>query len=140
MLTCVFVDSDVVISSLLSPVGAAYFLLTQSEIKPVISSTSLAELREVVNRLGLDTLKLESLIQEGFEVHNITKPLNDMKQEYGKFVTDIHDAHIVAGAHISDSKYLLTHNLKHFKTDKINDELDLLILTPGWFLQFLRSR
>jgi predicted nucleic acid-binding protein len=49
----VFIDSDVVISSLLSSTGAAYFLLNQSEIEPVISSISQKELQIVVKRMGL---------------------------------------------------------------------------------------
>lgn len=136
----VFVDSDVVISALLSSTGAAYILLHQSQIKPIISSISFVELRRVAKRLDIDTQKLQVLIKERFEVVKVAKEVGDMKQEYGKYVTDVHDAHIAAGAHAVAVKYLLSYNLKHFKTDKIKDELDVLILTPALFLQFLRSQ
>src|SRR3989344_5894555 len=140
MFTRVFVDSDVVISSLLSSTGAAYFLLNQSQIRPVISSISQTELRTVAKRMGIEVLKLETLIKERFEIFEVTKELRKIKQEYGKYVTDLQDAHVVAGAHGAALKYLLSYNLKHFKTDKIKDELDILILTPALFLQFLRSQ
>lgn len=135
----VFIDSDVVISSLLSSSGAAYFLLRQSLIKPVISSISLTELRTVVKIIDIEPEKLESLIKERFEVFKITRVLKEIKQEYESYVTDINDAHIVAGAHCTKVRYLISYNLKHFRTDKIKDELDILLLTPALLLQYLRS-
>lgn len=136
----VFIDSDVIISSLLSKTGAAYFLLNQSQIEPVISSISLKELQIVVKRMSIQEEKLELLIKNRMEVFNITKELKKVKQKYEKYVTDINDAHIVAGAHDSKVKYIISYNLKHFKTDKIKDQLDILLLTPALFLQYLRSQ
>lgn len=90
--------------------------------------------------MSIEREKLETLIESHFEVVHITKKLGEMKQEYINYVTDINDAHIVAGAHNAKVKYIISYNLKHFKTDKIKDELDLLLLTPALFLQYLRSR
>lgn len=140
MFTRVFVDSDVVISSLLSSTGAAYLLLNQSQIKPVISSVSLKEIIAVAKRMDIDPQKFDKLIKGRFDIFNLTKKLGDIKKEYGKYVIDLQDAHVVAGAHGSAVKYLLSYNLKHFKTDKIRDDFDVLILTPALFLQFLRSQ
>lgn len=136
----VFVDSDVVISSLISSRGAAYYLLRQSSINPVISSVSCTELNRVVERMSLDTHKLESLIRDHVEVFPVRANLSAVKNEYHQFVTDINDAHVVAGAHIADARYLITYNLRHFKLDSIKDKLDILILTPALFLQYQRSR
>jgi predicted nucleic acid-binding protein len=136
----VFVDSDVVISSLISSRGAAHFLLNQPSITPVISSISHIELRKVVERMNLDMNQLELLIKNDIEVFSIFKELKELKNEYHQFVTDINDAHIVAGAHISKVKYLVTYNLRHFKVDKIKDKLNILVLTPALFLQFQRSQ
>jgi predicted nucleic acid-binding protein len=134
-----FIDSDVVISSLLSSSGAAYFLLNQSQLKPVITSFSLTELKTVVKRMNIDSEKLNMLVHKNFEVCKIAKDLDEIKKEYSQYVTDINDSHIVAGAHIAKVKYLITYNLRHFKTDKIKDKLDILLLTPALFMQFLRS-
>lgn len=136
----VFIDTDVVISSLLSSSGASYFLLNQSQIKPVISSISKKELRIVVKRMDIEEEQLKMLIKNRIEVCKVTKELKEVKQEYKKYVTDINDAHIVAGAHIAKAKYLISYNLKHFKTDTIKDELHILLLTPALFLQYLRSQ
>ena len=136
----VFIDSDVVISSLLSSAGAAYFFLNQSEIKPVISSISQKELQIVVKRMGLKEENLEILIKNRIEVFSIKKEVKQVEKKYETYVTDINDTHIVAGAHSAKVKYLISYNLKHFKTDKIKDELNILLLTPALFLQYLRSQ
>jgi len=107
----IFIDSDVVISSL-------------------ISSISLKELRAVV----------EMLVKNRFEVFPLTKELGEIKEEYVQYVTDINDAHIVAGAYSTKVKYLISYNLKHFKKDKMKNELGLILLTPALFLQYLRSQ
>ena len=136
----VFVDSDVVISSLISSRGAAYFLLTQSSITPVISSISHSELRKVVKRMSLEMSQLELLIKNHVEICSITKDLEELKNGYDQFVTDVNDAHIVAGAHISKVPYLISYNLRHFKIDMIKNKLNIIMLTPALFLQFLISQ
>lgn len=136
----VFIDSDVVISSLISSSGAAYFLLNQSQIKPIISSISLKELKIVVKRMGLESDKLEMLLKNHFKIFPLIKELKEIKEEYAKYVIDVNDTHIVAGAHGAKVKYLISYNLKHFKKDKIKNELGLILLTPALFLQYLRSQ
>lgn len=136
----VFLDSDVIISSLLSSSGAAYYLLHQSQINPTISSLSVKELQLVVKRLEISATKLEQVVRERCIVLPISRELSVLRQEYEKYVTDVHDAHIVAEADLSDAKYLISYNLKHFKTEKIKEDLDILAMTPALFLQYLRSR
>lgn len=135
----IFVDSDVVISALLSSTGAAYFLLHQSQIQPIISSLSLKELEIVVKRLNIETQKFKSLVKNQLQIVKIIKEAEEVKKEYGKYVNDNNDAHIVAGAYAAKTEFLISYNLRHFKTSKIKDELDILILTPALFLQHLRS-
>lgn len=136
----IFIDSDVVISSLISSFGAAYFLLNQSQRRPVVSSISLKELRTVVERTKTESEKLETLVKNNFEIFPLPKKLGEIKEEYVQYVTDINDAHIVAGAHLAKVKYLISYNLKHFKKDKMKNELGLILLTPALFLQYLRSQ
>lgn len=136
----IFIDSDVVISSLISSAGAAYFLLNELPLKPVISLVSTKELKIVVERMKIKSESLETLIDKRFEVFRLVKDLEKIKKEYGQYVTDINDAHIVAGASESGVKYLISYNLKHFKKDKIKDESGLILLTPALFLQYWRSQ
>ncbi|PIP61639.1 hypothetical protein COW99_03290 [Candidatus Roizmanbacteria bacterium CG22_combo_CG10-13_8_21_14_all_38_20] len=134
----IFLDSDVIISSLLSSSGASHFLIHQTQVKLLISSISHKELKVVIKRLNIEPSKLKDLINKKFEVLTINNSQEDIKQKYMNFVVDIGDAHIVAGANKGNSKYLITYNLKHFKKDKIKNELDISIMTPALFLQYLR--
>lgn len=135
----VFIDSDVVISSLLSSKGAAYILLQTSGITPIISTLSLKELRTVCKRLHITENVLEQRIRKKFEVVKLGDHPQKIRAQYRSYVTDIHDAHIVGGATAAKANYLISYNLRHFKSDKIKDELDILFMTPALFLQFLRS-
>ncbi len=135
----VFIDSDVVISSLLSSKGAAYTLLYTSDVTPVISSLSVSELRVVCKRMHMASGLLEGRIREKFEVVIININPQKMREKYQPYVTDTRDAHIVAGAAIAKTKYLISYNLRHFKAGKIKSELDILLMTPALTLQYLRS-
>lgn len=129
----VFIDSDVIISSLISQKGAAHLLINEVDIQKSISNTSQKELEIVVDRLNLDKNRLDNLLDEKFKVVAI-KP-----KKTNKYVFDINDSHIVEGAMASKSRYLLTYNTKHYKADKIKKDLEIIIMRPAEFLQFLRS-
>lgn len=124
-----FVDSDVVISSLISDKGAAYQLLNLNDnnLIRIISNLSQKELKIVMSRLNIDK-PLPKL-----EIINI----KDIKK-YSAYSLDPNDAHIIAGADQSKSRFLITYNLRHYKIDKIKQDLDIIVTTPGTFLQYLR--
>ncbi len=136
----IFLDSDVVISSLLSSSGAAYLLINEVQITPVISSISFRELHIMVRRMGIDQRKFESLIDDRFEIIKVAQTLNKLKLDYADYVTDINDTHIIAGARLAKVKFLISYNLKHFKTELIKNSLDILVLTPALLLQYLKSQ
>lgn len=134
----VFVDSDVIISSLLSEKGAAYFLLNEQKDKFTISNLSKKELRKVADRLEIGQDKLESLTK-GLKTIKLTQDLTKIKRDFEDYTSDVNDAHIVAGAVKAKAKFLLTYNIRHFKKHKINKDLGIVILTPAQYLQYLRS-
>lgn len=117
----VFIDSDVVISSLLSSKGAAFRLLHGTDIIPFISTASLKELHVVCKRLHMASDALETLIQKKFTV------------------LDPNDSHVVTGAISAKAAYLISYNLKHFRIENIKNDLKILCMTPALFLQYLRS-
>ena len=137
----VFVDSDVVISSLLSSKGAAYCFIHQKppQVKLFLSNFSIKEQEVVVRRLKLASRKLQRLIQKHFTVVEL-KSLVKIKREYQQYTLDPNDAHIVAGAHQVRAQFLITYNRRHFKEDLIKKDLDIILLTPAQFLQYLRSK
>lgn len=135
----IFVDSDVVISSLLSQSGAAYLLLNTPSLKLFISSLSKRELEKVVQRLGIKSTMLKEIIDNNLDIVNIPEPLGDIKDSFGQYVIDVDDAHIVAGTKAAKAEFLITYNVRDYKIEKIKQDLNVLILTPAAFLQYLRS-
>lgn len=135
----VFVDSDVVISSLLSSTGAAYLLLNQTDaLSLFISTLSQKELEVVSERLQINRKALDLLLSKRFS--KVALPnIEEVKKKYAEYVLDKNDAHIVAGAEKTQVRFLITYNTKHFKIDKIKNDFGIIIVTPGTFLQYLRS-
>lgn len=136
----VFVDSDVIISSLLSSSGAASFLLHRTNaMKPYISNLSLQEIRIVVERLSIDSNKLASLLEGNLGIVQLQYTKKTVKTAYGQYVLDENDAHIVAGAKEAKAKFLVSYNTKDFKVEKIKQDFAILLITPANLIQYLRS-
>lgn len=137
--TNIFLDSDVVVSSVLSKTGSAFFVLTSSKLSLFVSNYSKNELRKVAKRTNLDFKAITDMLSKNKKIFVLKKPLKTLKKEYRKFVRDEDDAHIVAGAVAVKAEFLLTYNLRDFRIDKIKSDFGILVLTPGNFLQYLRS-
>lgn len=135
----VFVDSDVVISSLLSNVGAAYFLLHWANLVLFVSDVSFLELKVVAKRLGIENEKLTGLVSTRFTTVKLNKSLGEIKSHYKKHTHDENDAHIVAGAYTAKAKFLITYNIRDFKVDSIKQDFGIICMRPAQFLQYLRS-
>lgn len=137
----VFVDSDVVISSLLSSHGASYLLLNSTEFEPAkffISDFSILELREVVTRRQIKQKQLNSLVKKRLTIKKLHQA-EDIFRRYNFYVFDPDDAHIVAGARQSKSRFLVSFNLKDYKADRLKKDLNIILTTPAHLLQYLRS-
>ncbi len=135
-----FIDSDVIISSLISTSGAAYYLLNKTNnVELSVSNYSLTELDIVVKRLRLNKDALDKLIKQKFKVLQISLSLEAIKKKYKEFTTDINDLHIVAGAKQGKVKFLVSYNLRHFYSEKLKSQLDMILITPAKMMQYLRS-
>lgn len=139
-LSAVFVDSDVVVSSLISSKGAAYLLINNKDLSLYISNISVKELKIVCERLKIDKNDLKNLVSKRFKTVVLKTALSELKRSYQDYVLDENDAHIIAGAKTAKAKFLVTYNLKHYKADKIKADLGILITTPAMLLQYLRSQ
>lgn len=136
----VFVDTDVVISSLISPQGAAFLLLNQtSELNLYVSSVSAGEIGELTKRLNLNEDKLANLIGKRFSIVQLKKTVEEMKTTFKDYVLDKDDSHIVAGAKEADAQFLISYNTRHFKADKLKEDFNIILTTPANLLQYLRS-
>lgn len=136
MQTSVFVDSDVVISSLISRNGAAHLLMHDTQITRYVSDVSYAEFKHVAEVLHLSKNDLKKLVQTQCRIVSIRESKRKNMMEYTR---DKNDAHIVLGAKQSKAKFLVTYNTKHFRTEKIREDLGIILLTPAFLLQYLRS-
>lgn len=132
----VFLDTDVIVSALLSSKGASFKILNNSTIVRIITTVIKEEVLEVASRLNLPA---PNQTIEKLQVMNITLDKARIVQQYFPYVLDHEDSHVIAGAKKAKVRFLLTHNLKHYKTDKIKKDFDILIMKPGTFLQFLRN-
>lgn len=135
----VFIDSDIVISSLISPTGAAYILVNQTKVKKFVSNISVKELKLVVTKLKLKPEQLTRSIKNNLTMIKLRLGLSLIKIKYGKYVTDINDSHVVAGAKEAKTNFIVTYNIKHFQKDLIKKDLRIIIMRPGEFLQFHRN-
>lgn len=137
----IFVDSDVIISSLISQTGAAFLLLNQTDdLDLFIATKSQQELQEVVKRLNLYQDKLKNLISRRFSVIQLNEPLNKLKKQFADYVLDDNDAHIVAGAKAAPARFLISYNTRHCKTDRLKKDFNIILTTPANLLQYLRSQ
>ena len=136
----VFVDSDVIISSLISSSGAAYALLHSAQnTKLYVSNFSINELEKVVDRMKLNRTMLDKVINTQFVKVEINQSYKKIMSEYSGYVRDPDDAHIVAGATKAKASFLLSYNLRHFNAEKLREDFQIILLTPGLFLQYIRS-
>lgn len=134
----VFVDSDVIISSLISETGAAYLLMHDTRIDRFISDVSFAELKRVIAVLHLPQKNLQKFVQAQCTIVTIRERKNELKRMTA-YTRDTNDAHIVLGASQAKVKFLVTYNIKHFRAEKIREELGIIVLPPAFLLQYLRS-
>lgn len=133
----VFLDTDVIISSLLSEKGASFAVIRNPKIEKVISQAVKKEVDEVTIRLNINVDKKEVL--ENVNIISLNLKKGKLSQIYSPYIFDLEDSHVIAGTHQSKSKFLLTHNTKHYHTEKIRNDLGIIVMKPGMFLQYLRT-
>lgn len=136
-----FIDSDVVISSLISQSGASSVVIQNSDnrLSTFISNFSYEELNKTVNKLGIDKNRLEKILKNKLKLIKLRQDKKEILNKYGNYTYDIEDAHIVAGAAKAKSKFLVTFNTKDYKIDKIYQDFGIIVIIPGELLQYLRS-
>ena len=135
----VFLDTDVLISALLSQKGASYKLINDTKFKKIISKTITEETNEVSRRENINKGAVRAILKKT-KITSLFLSKEKLLKTYSKYVFDEEDSHVVAGAYISKSNFLLTHNIKHYHVIKIKNDLGIKVMRPGDFLQYLRSQ
>lgn len=135
----VFLDTDVIISALLSKTGASFEIIKNSKVNKIVSTGIEREVAEVAKRLKINREDIKGVLKN-CKITSLSLTKKNIINKYSSHVFDKEDAHVVAGADLSESKFLLTHNARHYKADRINNNLKVIVLKPGDFLQYLRSK
>ena len=99
----------------------------------------MSELEKVMERLSLDGQTLKKIAKKKFTIFQLGKTAGEVKKQFSDYVLDIDDAHIVAGAVRAKVQFLISYNTKHFKSDKLREDFNIILSTPANFLQYLRS-
>lgn len=136
----VFVDSDVIISSLLSDMGAAYLLLHNTKIETFISSISQEEILAVMKRLDINKEHFEKLQKNYLRIIPLLKSKTEISKHFSNYTFDENDAHVVAGAKEASARFLITYNFRDYNIEKIKKDFNIIVISPGQFLQYLRSQ
>lgn len=140
----IVLDSDVVITGLISPKGAGCFLLTSflphRKIKILTSKKQIKEIKEVLKRPEF-TWTVNEKLWENFnkQAVKIKLPIK-LSSKLTKCLLDPDDIHILASAVAGKAKFLLTYNLRHYHREEIKKELGISVVHPGSFLQFWRLK
>ena len=135
----IFLDSDVIIASLLSQTGAANAIVNNTDLISFISNFSHEELNRIVGKLGADKSKLARLIKSRLKTIKLKLSNNKILDKFEDYAYDKDDAHIIAGAKEAKAKFLVTFNTKDYKIDKIYQDFDIRVILPGGLMQYLRS-
>lgn len=139
MIARVFLDTDAIISATLSHKGAAFQLMNHKQVEKRISNLTTEEAQRTAAKLGIDNKDLQKRLTICTKF-DIKTSLKSIRKSYGSYVYDATDSHVLCGAVESKSQFLITYNLKDYKIDLIKRKFNIIVTTPGMFLQFVRSR
>lgn len=135
----VFVDTNLLVSALISQKGASYEIVQNSNIVKIISPTVSKELTEVSKKFRFRNKDVETILKH-LSLKKVSLKKEKLEEIYSGYVMDTKDTHVLSSAKESKTKFLLTHNIKHFRVEKINNDFGIIVIKPGNFLQYLRSQ
>lgn len=134
----VFIDSDVIISAMISKSGAAWQIIYHPNITALISNYSLSEINIVVQRLKIKPKSSRQIISACKQLQ-IPTTAEQIGLSYSQYTHDPFDSHIIAGAVAAKTNFIVSYNLRDYKPKLIRRKLNITMLSPGQFLQYLRT-
>jgi len=137
----VYFDASVIFAALYSSTGGSYKLVSLVKNNVIIGITSQTVIKELEN--NLEKLKIGTTDQiHHFIINNNFYILEKISlQQIQPFINKINlkDAHIIAGATITNSNYLVTLDKKHINNQKVKKAFtNLLIVSPKELLKLLK--
>ena len=138
----VFFDASVIIAAIMSSKGASFELLKYASRKKIIAITS----KTVINEVLANLHKIEDFNEkdlDSFIVNNkiiVRKAVG--RSEIKQFADVVYqkDAHVLAGARLTDSDYLVSLDRKHIVKNEIRNKVkDIQVVLPKELLYKLRK-
>ena len=133
----VFFDASVIIAAMLSPTGGSALLLKYTKTKVIDGITSQTAIDEILDK----TEKLHKSAKDIGQFINVSKLLVRKSITFDEVtpyvdLVDKEDAHLIAGAKLTNCKYLVTLDKKHLLRADIQKRfLPLQILSPKDLLE-----
>ena len=128
----VYFDASVIIAALLSPTGGSALLLEyakRGKISVITSQTAIDEILDKTDKLNKSIRQINYFIAESGLI--IRESITQKEIEPYKNQVDIKDAHLIAGANLTRSTYLVTLDKKHLLREDIQNKfLPLRIVSP----------
>ena len=139
----VFFDASVIIAALLSPSGGSSQLFKYITLGKIVGITSQTVIEEILEedkfqRVKRSRREIEQFIADSRLIIRKSISISEIAPYHG--LVDIEDAHLIAGASLTRSKYLVTLDKKHLLPKDIREKfLPLKIISPGQLLEKLVS-
>jgi len=141
-MTKVFFDASVIIAAIISPKGASFELLKYASKKKIIAITSKTVINEVLANLD----KIEHFSEEELDTFIINNKIvvrKTVRRSEIKQFTDViseKDAHVLAGARLTASDYLVSLDRKHIVKNEVKNKVEeTQIVLPKDLLTKLRK-
>lgn len=133
----VFFDASVLIAAILSPTGGSSLLISQvksGKITGLTSQTAIDEVLEHTSKINKTKSDIENFISLSDLV--VRERVTVEEIEPLKNQIDIDDAHLVAGAQLTQCSHLVTLDKKHLLRKDIQEKfLPLKIVSPKEILE-----
>ncbi|MDZ7587224.1 MAG: putative toxin-antitoxin system toxin component, PIN family [Patescibacteria group bacterium] len=134
----VFLDASVILSGMASPLGGSGFLLQAAQKKKISLITTPLVINEVnrhLNKLKLQSKQLKTLLNRRI-IHLVKDPNEIIIARCRHLTADPHDAHVLAGAILTNVNFLLSLDKKHILTKRVKKHLfPIRVLAPKQFWQ-----
>lgn len=139
MTSLVFFNASVILAGFKSKKGASASLVSQAEkgkIRGIISEIVVDEVSRHLKKMELDEILVDKKIHKIFKI--VKAPDVTLVDRFKKIVIDLGDAHILASASESKSKFLVTLDRKHLLILK-NKMKQYQIISPGDLVNRVRN-
>lgn len=133
----IFLDASVIIAAILSPTGGSAKIITLGKLGSWAQITSLTVIDEVydhIQKINKDKDQIDQFIKDNNIL--VRKRVTKQETEYLAGLIDSTDAHLIAGAKLTECNFLITLDKKHLLKEEIKNKFKpLKINNPAEFLR-----